>query len=56
MSASTEHVRTRPGATELLLSFVPGQVDPEPFYLGLGFERTGTMHDDEHEMSLPLVT
>jgi diamine N-acetyltransferase len=42
-----EHVRTRPGATELLVSWGPGDASPEPFYLGLGFERTGQVDDGE---------
>jgi diamine N-acetyltransferase len=42
-----EHVRTRPGATELLVSWVPGEASPEGFYLGLGFEPTGEIDDGE---------
>ncbi len=42
-----EHVRARPGATELLVSWVPGDGSPEGFYLGLGFEPTGELDDDE---------
>jgi diamine N-acetyltransferase len=42
-----EHVRTRPGATELLVSWVPGEGGPEGFYLGLGFELTGEVDDGE---------
>lgn len=36
-----DHVRTRPNATQLLLSHVAAEGNPGPFYLGLGFEYTG---------------
>jgi diamine N-acetyltransferase len=42
-----EHVRTRPNASELLVSWVPEPGGPEPFYRGLGFEPTGEMDGDE---------
>ena len=42
-----DHIRTLPGATELLVSWVPEPGGPEPFYRGLGFEPTGEIHDDE---------
>jgi diamine N-acetyltransferase len=42
-----EHVRSRPGATELTLSWVPGPGSPEGFYLRLGFEPTGEIDDGE---------
>lgn len=42
-----DHVRTRPNATELLVSWLPGPGSPEPFYRGLGFEPTGEVHDGE---------
>lgn len=42
-----EHVRTQPGATELLVSWVPEAGSPEPFYRGLGFEPTGQVDDGE---------
>lgn len=49
------HVRTRPGATEFLLSFVDGKGSPEAFYASLGFERTGDMDGDETVMRLTLA-
>lgn len=49
-----EHVRTRPRATELLLSYVPDKHGPEKFYSKLGFVNTGKIHDDELEMRLEL--
>lgn len=42
-----DHVRTLPGATELLTSWVPLPGGPEPFYRGLGFEPTGDVDDGE---------
>jgi diamine N-acetyltransferase len=42
-----DHVRTLPGATDLLVSWVPGEASPEGFYLGLGFVPTGEVHGDE---------
>ena len=42
-----DHVRSLPGATELLVSWLPGDGSPEGFYLGLGFEKTGEMDGDE---------
>jgi len=42
-----EHVRTRPGATALLTSCVPGEGGPGPFYEKLGFAYTGEEDDGE---------
>lgn len=47
-----EFVRALPGATELLVSYVPDPGSPEPFYTGLGFEPTGEVHDGENVMKL----
>jgi diamine N-acetyltransferase len=41
------HVRTRPAATELRTSWVPGPHGPERFYLALGFEPTGEVDEGE---------
>ena len=49
-----EHVRTRPDAKELLLSYVPAEGGPELFYAGLGFVNTGEVHDGENVMRLTL--
>lgn len=49
-----DHVRTRPNATELLTSVVPGDGTPGPFYEGLGFAYTGQEDDGELVMRLPL--
>lgn len=42
-----DYVRTRPGATELLVSYEQGEGGPEPFYRKLGFEPTGEIIDGE---------
>jgi diamine N-acetyltransferase len=42
-----DHVRTRPGATELKVSWVPAAGGPEPFYRSLGFEPTGEIDGAE---------
>lgn len=49
-----DHVRTRPNATELLLSYVPEAGGPQAFYESLGFAHTGKEHDGELEMSFRL--
>jgi diamine N-acetyltransferase len=49
-----DHVRTRPGGTELLTSWVPGGDGPEGFYLKLGFQLTGEVDEDEVVARLPL--
>ena len=50
-----EYVRTRPGATELRTSYVPGTGSPADFYRKCGFEETGeTEGDGEVVMRLPL--
>lgn len=51
-----EYVRSRPDATELLLSYVPAEGGPEHFYAGLGFVNTGEVHDGENVMRLDLTT
>ena len=42
-----EHVRQRPGATQLLTSCVQGEGGPEGFYRSLGFVPNGQMYDEE---------
>ena len=49
-----DHVRTLPGATALMTSWVPAVGGPEPFYRGLGFEPTGEVDDGEVVGRLPL--
>ena len=54
MELLTEHVKTRPGAKELLTSCGQGEGSPEGFYSKLGFKRNGQMVDDEVVLSLGL--
>jgi diamine N-acetyltransferase len=42
-----DYVRTRPGAKEILVSYVPGDEGPQGFYEKLGFMPTGEMEGDE---------
>ena len=49
-----DHVRTRPNATELFTSYVPGEGSPGPFYIRLGFEETGEVDDGENVVKLVL--
>lgn len=42
-----DYVRTRPGATALMTSWVPGDDGPAEFYRKLGFEPTGEMDEGE---------
>ena len=44
---AADHVRTLPGATQLLTSWVPGDGGPADFYARLGFEPTGEVDDGE---------
>ncbi|NNE42788.1 MAG: GNAT family N-acetyltransferase [Gemmatimonadetes bacterium] len=50
-----DHVRSRPGAQQLALTFVPGPGAPSRFYRTLGFRETGKEHDGELEMVLDLA-
>lgn len=47
-----DYVRALPGATELMVSYVPEEGNPEPFYTRLGFVHTGEIHDGEKVMKL----
>lgn len=49
-----DHVRGRPGATALALSYVPGDGNPAPFYERLGFAHTGEEDDGELVMRAEL--
>jgi diamine N-acetyltransferase len=46
------YVRALPGAKEMTLTFVPGELSPAAFYRRLGFVETGVEHDGELEMKL----
>jgi diamine N-acetyltransferase len=54
MEQVIDYVRTRPGATEFLLSYVPGEGSPRDFYARLGFVDTGEQHGGESVMRLAL--
>lgn len=54
MEQVIDYVRTRPGAGELTLSYVPGEGSPRDFYSRLGFEDTGERHGGENVMRLAL--
>ena len=43
----SEHVRTRPNATHITTSYVPGEGSPGDFYHKYGYVDTGEMDDDE---------
>jgi diamine N-acetyltransferase len=49
-----EYVRTRPGATELLCSYVPGDAGPAAFYAKYGFAETGDVVHGENVITLAL--
>lgn len=50
-----EHVKTRPLASELKVSYVPGDGSPGPFYAKMGFVETGEVEHGENIMSLKLA-
>lgn len=54
MELLIEYVRTRPNATEITLSYLPGEGTPRPFYASLGFEDTGEERHGEMIMRLEL--
>lgn len=54
MDLTIEYVRTLPNASELFLSYVPGDAGPERFYKLFGFEDTGREPDGELEARLEL--
>ena len=54
MDVIIEHVKTRPNATELTLSCVPGDDGPEQFYIRRGFEFTGEIDEGEKVYRLKL--
>ena len=49
-----EYVKSRPGATELLVSCGEGVGSPKEFYLKQGFAPTGEVEDDETVLRLAL--
>jgi diamine N-acetyltransferase len=49
-----DYVRSRPNATELLVSYIDHEEGPAAFYRGLGFIETGEVEEDEVVMRLDL--
>ena len=49
-----DYVRSRPGATELLVSYIEHEEGPADFYRGLGFRETGEIDEGEVVMRLDL--
>jgi diamine N-acetyltransferase len=49
-----EHVKTLPGAKELLLSYHPGEGSPAPFYHAFGFVDDGRVEEGENVSVLKL--
>ncbi|MCW3819821.1 GNAT family N-acetyltransferase [Micromonospora sp. DR5-3] len=54
LDAVVAHLRSRPGARELVTSVVPGEGSPLGFYLRYGFADTGKMFDHERVPRLAL--
>jgi diamine N-acetyltransferase len=54
MELLIEYVRTRPNATELMTSCVPGDGSPLGFYEKMGFKLTGEKEDEEVLLRLVL--
>jgi len=54
MELVIDYVRSRPGATELLVSYMPIAGGPRDFYAGLGFRETGELYGEEVLMRLVL--
>jgi diamine N-acetyltransferase len=49
-----DHVRTLPGATRFLTSYVPGDGSPMGFYHRMGFVDTGEIEEGEHITALEI--
>ena len=49
-----EHVRTLPGVTRLVTSYVPSPGNASPLYERVGFRPTGEVDDGEIVLELPL--
>lgn len=50
-----DYVRTRPGGTEIYLSYVAADGGPEHFYKQYGYADTGRIEDGEHEAVKKLI-
>lgn len=54
LAMAVDHIRTQPGASEVVLSHVEGPGNPGPFYESCGFEYTGKLLGKERVMRLTL--
>lgn len=54
MRLLVDYVRGRPGAKELLVSYIDHEEGPAGFYRKLGFTETGEVEDNEVIMRLNL--
>lgn len=54
LDLAVDHARTRPGASRLVSSYVPGEGGPRDFYLRYGFVETGELDDEEVVIAYPL--
>lgn len=52
---AARYAATRPGVTQIELSYVPTEGNPSPFYKKMGFVETGKMDGDEVVMAQPLA-
>lgn len=52
---AVRYAATRPGVTQIELSYVPVEGNPSPFYKKMGFVETGKMDGDEVVMAQPLA-
>jgi N-acetyltransferase len=51
---AARYAATRPGLTQMRLSYVPKEGNPAPFYQGMGFVETGVLDGSEIVMAQPL--
>jgi diamine N-acetyltransferase len=53
---AARYAATRPGVTQIELSYVPTEGNPSPFYKKMGFAETGKMDGIEIVMTQPLAS
>ena len=53
---AARYAATRPGATRIVLSYVPIEGNPSPFYKKLGFVETGEKDGIEIVMTQPVAS
>lgn len=54
LDAARTEVRTWPGVTRFVSSFVPGDAGPELFYLRYGFHKTGGLRANGGEVEIAM--